>query len=120
MDKQTFIDTIDGHIRSFKEKVAQNDGSGVAAIAASAKDSLLAMKQSVMDSEKGKKALDAVHDYLHKLEDAAKKGDKKLTAKVLGLMENAMKEWSDKDDKDSHDSSCKDENGKDNAENDKK
>ncbi|MDL2216398.1 hypothetical protein LJB81_01530 [Desulfovibrio sp. OttesenSCG-928-M14] len=105
MDKQKLVKGLEEYISSFREKVDQNDGSGVAAIAESARQSIATMKHALMDSDKSRRALENAHEYLSKLEKAAKEGDKQLTAKLLGLLENAVKDWSakaedDKKDKD--------------------
>jgi hypothetical protein len=111
MNKDAIIKKLEDSLGTFKEQLEKHDGSTLSAAATGAKagfesaragiESAVAgfekLKDSVMESEKGKKALENMKDYLEKLEGAVKAGDKKLSAKAVEMFEKAVNDLKKKD-----------------------
>lgn len=114
MDRQKIVKNIEEYLRSFRDQVEKNEGSGFGALTEGAKSCLSGLKASILENERARSAAGSLRDYAEKLEQAARKGDKQLTSKALDLMEKALRDLRAKQD-DEADSSKNDDEGKPSA-----
>lgn len=100
MGSNKFLDKLDKIINSAREGLEKHDGSTLQAIAnnirdglASARSSLGGVKDSLSQNEKAMTLLDDVKKLGEDLGSAIKSGDKKLSAKILDLIDKKIKEY---------------------------
>lgn len=103
MDRLTLIRKLEEGIASMREQLDQNDGSALAALAGGVKTGFQrlqngfdSLKADIMDNEKAQKTLDSFKGHMDDFEKAVKEGDKKLSAKLLALMEKAVSDLKEK------------------------
>lgn len=92
MNKVDMINKVEEMVNSYREQLEKNDGSSLSALFANAKSAYHSIRESVVNHDKAKAGIDSFKEHLEKLEDAAVKGDKSLSSKALGFMEDAVAE----------------------------
>jgi len=92
MDKKTLIGKLESTVGTLKEQLDKNDGSALSAMAEGARTGFDSLRGSIMGNEKARNALDSAKTQLGKLEDAIRAGDKKVSAKAVAMMENALRD----------------------------
>lgn len=103
MDKEKLVKKLEDGVSALREQLEKNEGSALAAVASNARagfESLRSgfesLKTEIMEKEAAKKAAESIKGHLEDLENAVKKGDKKMSAKAVELMEKAIKELKEK------------------------
>lgn len=91
--KSSILNKIDGMVSSMRKALDENDGSTLKTISSSVKSGY----DSVMDSFNKSEKAQTLWEDVKKLSDdffmAVQDGDKKLSAKTLGALENKIKEY---------------------------
>jgi hypothetical protein len=96
MDKKTLLKKLDDGVSSLRGILQENDGSTLKAIAASANQGFKSLKEAFEHSEKAQKAMAEIKKQCADLEEAVKKGDKKLSAKLLAVAERKILKYKEK------------------------
>ena len=96
MNKSQIITRLEDTVRTLKEQLDKNDGSGLSAMAVGAKAGFDNLKSMIASNEKARLALDSAKIQALKLEEAIREGDKKLSAKTVVMMEKAVRELKDR------------------------
>lgn len=90
MEKTHLIKMMEEIIQSYEEHLNKNEGSTLSAIASSAKMTFEGLKASLSGNETLKSSIKTFKEYMEKLEEALKNGDRQLSANVLDLMKQAV------------------------------
>ena len=104
MDKAKLIQKMEEFVQSYREQLGEYEGSTLTAVSSnakrlfkSAKQTIMEAKDSVIESDKTQSGLESLKEYMEKLETAVKDGGRKMSAKALSLMEEALQKFKDKD-----------------------
>ena len=104
MDKTALIRKMEEFVKSYREQLHEHEGSTLTAVSTNAKrlfegarKTLADARQAIMENEKAQSGLESLKEYMEKLEDAVKRGDKKMSAKTLEMMEEALHKFKTKD-----------------------
>lgn len=92
MNKVDMINKVEEFVNSYREQLEKNDGSSLSVLVSNAKSAYHSIRENVVNHEKAKAHLESFKEHLEKMEDAAVKGDKTLSSKILGLMEDGVAE----------------------------
>lgn len=96
MDKTAIIEKLEQTVGTLKEQLDKNDGSSLSAMAEGAKAGFESLRGAIMGNEKARSALDSARTQMNKLEEAIREGDKKVSAKAVSMMENALHDLKEK------------------------
>jgi len=96
MDKQALIRKLDEGVTFLRDVIQDNDGSTLKALAASAKQGFDGLKNAFEHNEKAQKAVAEIKQHMEEMEEAIKKGDKKLSAKLLAAAEKKIQKYKEK------------------------
>ena len=96
MDKKTLLNKLDDGVSSLRGILQKNDGSTLKAIATSANQGFKSLKEAFEHSEKAQKAMAEIKKQCTDLEEAIKKGDKKLSSKLLAAAERSILKYKEK------------------------
>ncbi|MCC8193202.1 MAG: hypothetical protein LIP28_00945 [Deltaproteobacteria bacterium] len=96
MDKKDFIKKLDDGVSSLRDVLRENDGSTLKAIASSANQGFRMLKSAFAQNEKAQKAMSEIKKQFDEVEKAVKKGDRKLSAKLLAAVEKKIKSYKEK------------------------
>ena len=104
MNRSQLVSKLEDTVRTLKEQLDKNDGSGLSAMAVGAKAGFDSLKGMIASNEKARIALDSAKIQALKLEEAIRKGDKKVSARAVDMMEKAVRDLKDRiKDKDERD-----------------
>ena len=93
MDKKTLVTKLDDGISTLREILQENDGSSIKALTASAGQGFRTLKTAFAQNEKAQRAVAEIKKQLDGLEEAIKKGDKRLSAKLLVAAEKKIQKY---------------------------
>ncbi len=96
MDKHSLLRKLDEGVSSFRGLLAENDGSTLKAIAASAKQGFDSLKAAFDQNEKAQKAMAEIKKQMQDLEKSIRAGDKKLSATILATVEKKIRQYKEK------------------------
>lgn len=97
MDKNALLSKVEEYVQAYRNELAKNDGSSLSTLAANATSFFEGLKDSLTHNEKAQKGMEAIKEHMTTFEKAIKEGDKKLSAKMMNMMEDALQELKKKD-----------------------
>ncbi len=105
MDKESLIQKLEERLEILRTQLDKHDGSALSAMAEglrtgfeSAKRGLENLKGAIMAQDAARKTLDSLKEHMDTLERAVKEGDKKMSAKLLDMMEKTIRDLKEKRD----------------------
>lgn len=96
MKKEDLLAKLEEGAATLRAAVEQHDGSSLKTITETVKHGFESVKDHFGQSETAQKALTEMKKHYDDLGDAVGKGDRKLTAKILGVIESKIAECKEK------------------------
>ena len=90
MNKNDLLVKMEKYVQTYRAQLEKNDGLTMSVLSSQASIGLKAITNAVKSNEHTAKALQTLREGMDKLEEAVKKGDRKVSAKALDLMEKAL------------------------------
>lgn len=97
MNKKKLIQKFEDGVIALRAQLAKNDGSSLSAMSSQIKSGYESLKAELADNEKARRVRESINEHMGNLEKAIHKGDKKLSAGILELLEKAVKDLKGKE-----------------------
>lgn len=99
MDKKKLIKKFEDAVLALRAQLTKNDGSSLSAVSSQIKSGYESLRSELVGNEKAQRMRESLNDHMDNLEKAIHKGDKKLSAGILDLLEKTVKELKEKEQK---------------------
>ena len=104
MNKIDLLRKMEEYVGAYRQQLDKYEGYSLSMLSNQAKNGIKALKKAVKNNEQADKALESLHEYMDKFEQAVKSGDRKVSTKAVEMMEKILRNLKTKAGKDD----CKD------------